>query len=269
MPLGAIDWIEVSAVATGLLAVATFAFVVVAGLQSMDTVRAAFAAQRAAEASEVTLDLQQEMWDTQSRLATYPALICDFSYDDWQAYLLLQNSTSLPAYDVELHVLSSFGVELHPPDEFAVRYLSPEHQDAMQETEEGFFSIYDHLSYAHVGPHRAVKAAIHSPTPAPFLHVLLQFRDLLGRNYCRLYTCGQSDDPGVTKYLFTLYTIPEDQLLADIPRIEPLGFPDDPPLPEFPALQREFAESFEKRVAPGYLVKPQLEIEERGEWKVA
>jgi hypothetical protein len=265
-----IDWIEASAVATALLAIATFAFVGVAALQQRDGKRSAAAAQRAAEASESAVSLQREMWEIQSRLATYPALAFDFEYDDNYAYIVVSNSTDLPSFDLDIHVVATFFDETLDPADFERQFVEPDERGSLTANEDGEFGVYDHLCYAHISPHRAVRAPINSPLLPQFLHVLAQFRDVLGRNYCRLYVGGQSMDAGSAKYTFGMYTIPEEETLVDVPRLGLLGHTPDFQFPsQWPVLEQNFGHVLAHSVAPGHLMSPMLEIEERGEWTAA
>lgn len=268
VPLAAIDWVELSAIATALLALATFAFVVAAFLQRNDTANAAKAARQAAEAAENSVMLQREVSDTQFRLATYPALACEFMHDDQNASLVLFNGTGLPAFDVDIMILSGYSAEDETAAaQFAALYVKSDRQDQVQVSGDGFIHVYDRLAYATVPPHRAVEAPINAPDVPDYLTILLQFRDLLGRNYCRLYCCGKSKDPGSQSYSFSLYVIPEDEILRDRERIELLTAKGRNPPSEPPDLKREFSDAFACSISSGYLRSPQLEIEERGTWR--
>jgi hypothetical protein len=269
-----VNWIEASALATAALAIATFAFVIVAALQRHDTSRTADAAQRAAVASEATIAMQRQSWDEESRLTTYPALFCEFFFDEQGTSIHVSNASSFPAADVDIVFLSLFHTDTDDPMDFVRRFVAEEHRDEavtnFTAPPKGddfnawelskFFGFYDHLTYATVPPRSAVTAPINAPFAPWQFTMLLQFRDLVGRNYCRVYSGAQSSDPDNPKYMFEMTPQPIDELLHDIPRIEYLGYTN--------ALGdvAVFGEHIERSIPSGYMKQPLMDVEERGQW---
>jgi hypothetical protein len=259
-----VDWVAVSAVATAALAFATFAFVVAAFLQRKDMRASAAAATRAAQAAESSVQLQREMFSEQSRLSMYPPLSLDLAYTTNHAVFRLTNAGSLPALDVDVAAISLRWDDAEPREEYFRSIIKPEHADAVAAlgtSDEGAFGVYDHAVYDVVPPGRAVTANFDFPDVPRQLNVLLQFRDMVGRNYQHLYLTIQSEQAG--RYVGAI-DVPE---LKEIERIE-LFPPTAAAESEMPrAVREDFYAVWVNSIPSGYLQGSRGEVEDRGSWE--
>jgi hypothetical protein len=191
-------YIAITAVGTAALALATGAFVVAAFRQLTPlratqgaSDRAAQAAARAADAAEQSVAITREAHEQQSALNTYPLLACEATFEDDVSTLVIANTGSMPAHDVEAHVLQLLWDEQQSPSEYLLNHAqSPDEQEAPTPTHEGCFAVRDILRYFVLPARRAVAAPLQLPTVENQLMVLLQFRDVLGRNYAQIYQLG-------------------------------------------------------------------------------
>jgi hypothetical protein len=274
--LATADWVEVSALATGALAVATFGFVVVAWLQRSDTRAAAEAATRAALASEASLTLQQATYSEQSRLATYPVLACDCTFDSSFAYLRLHNVSAVPALDIDLMVVDFRLDEYDDYEDYVVKFVKQEYVDRFlghAPDEDGTWGVYDHLCYGDVPPGRSIRAPLDFLGAPESLLVLLQFRDLLGRNYIRSYWIYKSSNALKADAYVVNTTTEPDPALGESPRLSLLkthpvvGTDTARTITTAPAaVDEEFLPAFNHSIPSGMLNKPQMSVEDRGVW---
>ena len=265
MPFLTIDWIEVSAIATGILAFGTFAFVVVAFLQRQDSSRSADAAQQAASASEASVALQGEMYAEQSRLATYPPVACDFFFDDTQAFVHISNSGTVPALDVDIIALALIHEHEISPADYVRENVKAHYQEqylGIGTEDEGFFSVFDRICYSIVPPKRVVTAPLDFLEIPNVMVILIQFRDLLGRNYLHFWNVSRSPDQESSRYIGIMRTesgITESPRFDFIPHIT-----EWPGLPDY--VKREFIPVLKHRISSSITVEESEDIEERGVW---
>lgn len=270
------DTFDLTAVGTLALAIVTAAFVIAAFLQRKDTQRAADAAQRAALTSEKAVELQQQTAAEQSRLLSYPALGIEFFRTDDAAYLRLRNPSQLPAFDLDVMAVAVYNEEHDPPyAHFVSRYVRPNASQTadLHPDGEGTYGVYDHLVYDDIPPQRAVRARLGFPYPPAAIVAVVQFRDVIGRNYTRALWALPASDPGPSRYM-TTSVAPIVAALVDTPRVDYLAarVPDlgagayvEADVPE--PIRREFVDNLRHSFSSGYLDQPQLDVEERGTWE--
>jgi hypothetical protein len=118
----AVEWIAISAVASGAAALATCAVVIVALLQRSDSRESAEAAIRAAQAAEAGVELQRTMYEEQSKLSLFPPLAVDFFLRDERVWVRITNPGTVPALEVDVVPMAVIWAEtLEPSDRQEVR----------------------------------------------------------------------------------------------------------------------------------------------------
>jgi hypothetical protein len=189
-------WIAIGAIGTFALAVATAAFTFAAFRQlpvlhqtQLDAARASDAAARAADAAEASVEIARKSSVEQSLAATFPMLDVSLSQLDDFLEVDVANRGLNPALDVDLIIFMEVHEEEAPLAQFVAERVLAAFQDTYAEVvphdEEGW-ALRDHLLYTAIPSRRRVVADCPSPLLSESVHVLLQYRDVLGRNYCRL-----------------------------------------------------------------------------------
>jgi hypothetical protein len=199
-------WIAASAVATLLLALATFAFVIAAFRQlpilrdsQRSAANSATAAARAADAAEASVEVSQQAAREQSIASVYPLLFMTVRPVPDGFALSLANRGTAPAVDVAIYTFATFNEEDVPLAAFADEWIQPDVRAEVLETgasSDGAWALRDHLYYPNVPPRQQVVASCACPLEPSSVTVLLQTRDVLGRNFARVewhfYVAGES-----------------------------------------------------------------------------
>jgi len=188
-------WIAASAVATLGLALATFAFVIAAFRQLpilRDSQRSAAdsanAATRAADAAEATVEVSQKAAREQSIAAVFPLLFMTLRPVEDGFSVSLANRGIAPAVDVAAYAFATFNEEDEPLEAFVAEWIRSDERGEVLEIgsdSEGIWALRDHLYYAYIPPHQQVVAHCACPLEPRSVTILLQARDVLGRNFAR------------------------------------------------------------------------------------
>lgn len=164
----------------------TVSSLLLAGLTAAYVVITAKLLEESRRANEVN----QESFRRQLQFALLPHVSCTARLGDEEEVLLtVQNPGSMPANDVDILAVASYLESDITPESFIGRYVEKESDQKKRlfENEDGFFGVYDHIVYFSMPQHKQVTVTLHLPLPTEFLWVLLQFRDVVGTNYHRLF----------------------------------------------------------------------------------
>ncbi|WP_445150963.1 hypothetical protein [Baekduia sp. Peel2402] len=265
MHIFATDWTAIAAIAQSVAAVGAVLVFGVAVLQRSDARDSAEAALRAAVAAERSVDVQSASQMEQFRLMTFPPVGCEFSRDGTTAYVRVSNPGDYPAIDVDLSLLQILWADDQELEEYSAQHVDDEHQEEAQavgETDDGAYGVFDHIVYSSVPPRRSVKAHLGFATEPDSMVVLLQYRDIQGRNYQALIHAYWTSSAG----RYTSYVVHEGNRVTEAPRLEMFGgtAPDRADASE--DMRRELLDFWEHAFPMGWLKGPMPEIEDRGTW---
>lgn len=188
-----------SAVATSASALATGAFVWFAFRQlkilqeSRDDSRvSAQAAADAAGSSRELLELSRKSADQQSLMGAFPVVLASLETLSLGCLLRVANRGRTPALDVDVQLwIPYFEVDL-PLRDFVDRFVPDDQKDRVLKeapTELDGASAYAlsaRLIYPAIPAQTEVEIHLKTPTVPNSVNVLVQVRDVLGRNYSRL-----------------------------------------------------------------------------------
>jgi hypothetical protein len=266
-------YIAVTAIATGVLAIATGAFVVAAFRQlrplkatQKASEEAAKAAARAADAAEQSVEIMRVGQEQQSLLSTYPPLICGATFNDDAAQVAIANTGAMPAHDVEVITLQLLWEENETVTDYLARHGKGGHTPPTPD-DEGGYAVRDVIRYALISPHRKVSAQLDFPTVGSQLLVLIQFRDVLDRNYIQFYRLTIQDRKDL-RYRRGEVSASGLQM---VPRIEFLS-PDEPSSATIPSdgpLAQDLAEFLSvlnASIPSGHLKTSEIDWDDRGTW---
>jgi hypothetical protein len=274
-------WIAASAVATLFLAVATAAFVYAAFKQipilresQHAAARSAEAAARAADAAETAVEVNRSAAFDQSIAAVFPMLFLTLRTSSYGPKVEIANRGQVPAVDVDLRILMVFFEEDVPLAEFAEKYFRDSDRLGLEEAgpvgEDGW-ALADHLIYTYIPSQIKVTAECPSPLPPKNIYVLVQSRDVLGRNYARLdwYHLVEGED----RYRFSGEArhpaVHSPRLGLDFKPDPEEGAAEEGKMPPF--LEEEIARDIEPMsshvFSVAYLREGAADWEDRGEWE--
>lgn len=204
-----------------------------------------------------------------ARLAYFPKLSCRITEFGDHIILTVSNPCDHPAYDVDVFVVLSYNQEDVDLPTFSVNHLSDEGRRLrIDPTDEGFFGVYSVVAYADFPGRKRVEAVLDTPIVPDFVHVLIQFRDVIGYNYAQTYWffSDAPRDPHTYKLGSLTPAVP-----APIPRItrhssdfSTLVMSDRSDVDIH--VDREFTECFRASFPSGYLKDTVRDIEDRGRW---
>jgi hypothetical protein len=100
----------------------------------------------------------------------------------------LANRGAAPAVDVAAYAFAAFSEEDDPLGDFVTEWIRPSERVEVLNIgsdPEGIWALRDHLYYAYVPPRQQVVAKCVCPLEPRSVTVLLQTRDVLGRNFAR------------------------------------------------------------------------------------
>lgn len=123
------------------------------------------------------------------RIQLFPHISCHASNTDGDIGYSIQNNSDNAASDVDLIIIG-----IYHTDDYDLKSFINDYGDIayindlnINSTEEGFFGVcHRHIYYA-VPPHKQVDCNLYFPVEPDSLYILLQFRDVLGNNYFRVY----------------------------------------------------------------------------------
>lgn len=213
----------------------------------------------------------KELFRNNQRLQVYPHVSCHVARSDGEPNLVLQNHSDNAAQDVDVLIIGQYSIDDMPAERFRELYVE-ETRGAKPEIspdDEGFYGVYHHFIYCSAPPHRQVRAALEFPVQPDSLQVLLQFRDVLGNNYYRIY------------WLFTEPTVDDRFKIGSIDphraktwsRVDfdirgdsvVLVTQNGGPLPPECETSR-FTQAWSHSLSSGHIVGASRQVEDPGEW---
>lgn len=210
--------------------------------------------------------LQEETSRKQFRLQSYPKLFMGVSGTEDGMQLRIMNVGENPALDVEAYV-----VGWYHEDELSLENLFARHGREgkpadISVNEEGFYGLMDPFVYSVFPPRKQVVADVRFPVLTGNVHVIMQFRDVLGENYSSYYWFTEE---GREEYV--LQSVKPTEIKVS-PRLERkfggdrvrLVLPDGVPIPSH---VQAFAEETDGSVIPSGLFRVPFEyVVGKGEW---
>ena len=256
---------EVIAVSTSmLLAILTAIYVIL-------TYRLVRESKRTNDISREASDRTREAANRQFQLATFPYVHCVATYERDKIILTIQNLGSIPASDVDVLAVASYSEHELQPQKFIDLYVDKEStlNSRLFEGDE-FYGVYDHMLYYLMPPNIQVKVPLHLPIPTDFVHVLLQFRDIVGVNYYRLYWFFAQREDHRRQRFQSGSVEPQtielcDRIVFDTSDNLALKTEDGSPLPK--EVQGEFLSQWNASIPSGYTGGSYPGVEDRGRWE--
>jgi hypothetical protein len=263
----AAQWEAISAVAQAVAAFGALLVFYVAVLQRTDARDSAEAALRAAAAAERGVELQAGAQTDQFRLLTYPAVGVEMTTEGTQNYVRVYNPGQYPALDVDLVLLHILDERDETLEAFAARCAVPEHCALVAKagvTTRGAYAVQDHVYYSSIGPRRQVKAVTAFPAEPRSLALLLQYRDVQGRNYAHVLSAFWSTDDG----RYTTLIEYEGDRLQESTRLDLfMSMARGTNLPSVSEdMQRNFIDYWDHSIPAAYLQSGRPEVDDRGVW---
>ncbi len=202
------------------------------------------------------------------RLQLYPQMFCHAELKADEVFLCIQNLGSSAAVDVDILAVGQYFDEENPLDQFLLEYAAEDRVRnlSLAPTDEGFYGVSSRFVYASFPPRRQVTALLQFPVCPESLYILLQFRDVLGNNYFRVYWMFINGDD--ERYRIgaidpqTAQPCPKISLESDSNR---LAVEKGLPLP-IQIQSSHFASAWEHSLPAGFLVGWTREVEDAGEW---
>ncbi|WP_456269646.1 hypothetical protein M1D97_04995 [Kushneria sp. AK178] len=212
----------------------------------------------------------QESFERQIRLANYPHLTCSAVLDGKEVKLAFRNSSSCPALDVDILALSSYSYSDMSVENFIVNHVKPDSdfkKRLYDDPEETFYSVYDHVVYSEFESNKKVSMNLVSPFAASCIHVLLQFRDISGINYARVYWFFWESQRGEER--FRLGDI-DPKCISPTPRIDfdqKLSLVTDGGENPEKYIGKDFVSVWGSSIPSGHLLNSYRGVEDRGVWE--
>ena len=130
----------------------------------------------------------EEYWNTQMRLSVLPCMGINIELINEEIVFSLRNMGKIQALDVEIDILSCYSEEDMKIIEFLKQYQKKENSNfELNSNNEGFYSVRSKMIYYIFPPNKEVRGNLNIFKNIPYYHVLLQFRDIHGNNYCQYY----------------------------------------------------------------------------------
>lgn len=207
----------------------------------------------------------------QIRVMTAPYLRCAVFQLNDNVHFKLSNIGRGPAYDIELLVLGDYFESEHDIWQFSIKTAKAE-LIIPKVDNEGFFHIYDRIIYGYAFPENEVEAPLAFPERPKSLSILLQYKDISGDNFCQIYWFFESRVGPKSFYKLgacypkVLSVSPRIEFVADPFRLIAENGKELPKDLEEAQGYYIFNKSLKVAISSGYF-NPNLEIEDRGEWK--
>lgn len=205
----------------------------------------------------------------QARLAYFPKLSCRITAQNDHIVLTISNPCDHPAYDVEVFSIHGYHEDEIDIPTFSVNYLREEGRKiGVAPTDEGFFGLFDVMAYADFPGRKKVVVILDTPIVPPYLHVLIQFKDVVGHNYAQTYWFFSDTSADSHSYKLGSLT---PAVPTPIPRIDrdPVNYStfvvaDKSSINDY--IDHEFLDLFKASFSSGYLMDTTRDIEDRGRW---
>lgn len=229
-----------------------------------------------------TLSLNKSFNDRQLNILSKPTLFLSI-FNDQKIYTLeLTNLSNIPAYDIDIILVSVFNEEDLALKDFIKKYLRMSLKYKVNSDKEGFYYLYDRLYYQIWPLKKQLKTPIITVNAPDQLFVLTQYRDIFGNNYAQEYWFTKSlSDSGHNKYLklCDLQPIPISKTSHIAFKFKASDFKvkkcndyisselqteDKSPLSHF---VQGFNEMIKHSLPSGYTNVEMNQSEDRGEWK--
>jgi hypothetical protein len=216
--------------------------------------------------------LNQEISHRHLQFSAFPQLYCGATRQGSRVDLTIYNSGSVPAIDVDITVLWPLFWGNQARSEFIKTHVQPQYQEEVisegwDEQEE--YGVYDHLVYYSFPQRRKVVVEFDQQVKFDQLVLLMQFRDVSGINYQRLYWFFDEGFKEERSRFKVGSIMPVG--MVQMPRIEPsqteyrlLESEDGSPLPSY--IEKEFAPAYRMAISSGRLNKPRTWVEDPGQW---
>lgn len=213
----------------------------------------------------------KDLFRDNQRLQVYPHVSCHVDNTHGRLRFVLQNHGDSAAGDIDVLIVGTYSEGDLPLEEFCERYVAGK-QDikrGITSTDEGFYGIFHHYVYCSAPPHRQVNAALDFPVEPDTLYILLQFRDVLGNNYYRIYwmfreslendrlKIGAIDPRRARTWSRVDYEVKDHSVLLKTSSGEPLP-------PECKA--SGFKQIWDHSISAGHIEGIPLRVEDPGQW---
>jgi hypothetical protein len=213
----------------------------------------------------------QDAFRRQFQLATYPLLTCSVQRDaDNRTKIVLRNSGSLPATDTDILALAGYLPDPLDASAFVQKFIESDspYKKRLFDGEEGMYSVYDRIVYSEVPQSKQVVVYLQVPVPPDVVYVLLQFRDITGVNYAKVYWFFRHVDEHPDGSRFRLGSI-DPQTIMITPRVnfnEHLELFTEDGSDVSTITGKDFVSAWQASIPCGYLKGSYLGVEDRGTW---
>lgn len=196
-------------------------------------------------------------------MAVLPAVHAFVKESNGEFKLVLSNYGAIPAYDLDFIALSYYFEDDMPVDVFLRSYLKkPQYFAGLKASPHGEYAVFDHGVNAVLPPRTRLTIVLPTVHRPDGLHLLLQYRDVAGRNYGQVFWFSHPQRVEKSDRLSL------GSLRPKTPRAIPrMAYDKSLETEDGSALPEEFAEFdsiFECAVSIGVLREELGEVEDRG-----
>lgn len=183
-------------------------------------------------------------------------------------YIIVRNSSDLPATDVEVTVIGTYAGEDRSVSDFKQRFVQPKYQtEEWTPTSEDFYGVADSVIYYLFAPRQQVCAQLAFPDIPDTAYVFLQYRDVVGRNFLRIYWVFR-ERPQKDAETYRVGSIDPASLIP-MPRVEDFRDSKVPSLLKGLIAAKPLTDAidmYNHSIAAGFTIAPYAGPEDRGEW---
>jgi hypothetical protein len=134
-----------------------------------------------------SLSLTKLFSEKQLKILSHPYLFLAILVKKTKNYLELVNNTNLPAFDLDIIIISVFFDEEVPFGKFVKKHLTKGLKYKITTDKEGFYYLYDRLYYQIAPVNKRLIAQISTVNDPSQFFVMVQYRDIFGINYAQEY----------------------------------------------------------------------------------
>ena len=230
--------------------------------------------KRILDASNTANQQNKDLFLENQRLHLFPHLSCHIEKTSDDLNFVLQNFGDNAGVDVDLLIVASYSEDSVSLKDFTSRHMKRKDggYPSWKADEEGFYGLYHHYVYYSVPPHRQVRAPLQFPVVPRSVSILMQFRDVVGNNYFRVYWMFGEHDADTRYKMGAMqphriktwsridFDLRGDQVVLKTTNGEPL--PQE-------LEETYFLKTWSHSISAGYLRLSSRSVEDPGEWSNA
>ncbi len=217
-------------------------------------------------ASRSAMAISRQQFRDQTMLALLPHIALEITRRDNGVSLNVSNYGGTEAVDVDVMLIGAYYAPELSVTQFLKQYGRPNLKTeaaGWAPNNDGFYFLYDRLTYGVIPARRRVIAPIVLPGFNGTVYVFIQFRDVAGRNFGRFYWFF----PVTGSDRYHLGDVEPHQVRED-ERIEfpPPASPGPTQLEESGSSRSEFFSGMSRAKSSATIVGGRGPVEDRGEW---